>query len=176
MKTKICTCCRQELSLDAFGKCSKNKDGLKELCRVCSSIKNKIYREKNRDKILLKHSEYRKEHHSELLQKHRIYHATHIEQEKAYSQKYKKEIVRQYCIIGQDEKIENYEKAKSENFKGWCRHHRLETHTSEGIRRNIDITPQELKALGMYYNRPASELIYMRNGEHTTLHKGMKND
>ena len=69
------------------------------------------------------------------------------------------------------ENIENFEKAKADNFVGWDCHHRLETHTSDGERRLVDITRDELKALGMYYNRPASELIFMKNSEHQFLHK-----
>ena len=73
-----------------------------------------------------------------------------------------------YCA--EPEKIENYEKAKADNFKGWSCHHRLETHNSDGERRLVDITVAELKALGMYYNRPAEELIFLPVGEHTSLH------
>jgi hypothetical protein len=69
-------------------------------------------------------------------------------------------------------KIENYEKAKADDFKGWECHHRLETHNSDGERRLVDITVEELKALGMYYNRPASELIFLTRSEHRSLHKG----
>ena len=68
------------------------------------------------------------------------------------------------------EKIENFEKALADNFEGWCVHHRMETHNSDGERRLVDITPAELKALGMYYNRPASELIYLTRAEHARLH------
>ena len=67
--------------------------------------------------------------------------------------------------------IENYQKAKADNFKGWECHHRLETHTSDGERRDVDISHKELIALGMYYNRPAEELIFLRKGEHTSLRK-----
>ena len=73
-----------------------------------------------------------------------------------------------YCK--EPENIESYDKAKADNFVGWCIHHRLETHTSDGERRLVDITRDELKALGMYYNRPASELIYLTVAEHTSLH------
>ena len=66
--------------------------------------------------------------------------------------------------------IENYEKVKKDNFKGWCCHHRLETHNSDGERRAVDITVAELKALGMYYNRPAEELIFLTSSEHSILH------
>ena len=68
------------------------------------------------------------------------------------------------------ENIENYEKAKTDNFKNWDCHHRLETHNSDGERRLVDITRDELLALGMYYGRPAEELIFLTTSEHNTLH------
>lgn len=74
------------------------------------------------------------------------------------------------------EKIENYDKAKADNFRGWNCHHRLQTWTSDGERRLVDITADELKALDMYYNRPASELIFLTISEHSKLHnKGEHN-
>ena len=74
------------------------------------------------------------------------------------------------------ENIENYEKAKKDNFKGWHCHHRLETHTSDGERRLVNTSMGELKALNMYYNRPASELIFLTKSEHSSLHmKGENN-
>ena len=73
------------------------------------------------------------------------------------------------------ENIENYDKALADNFKGWDCHHRLETHNSDGERRLVDITRDELKALDMYYDRPASELIFIKHSEHQFLHqKGRK--
>ena len=77
---------------------------------------------------------------------------------------------KQYCKDYQN--IENYEKAKKDNFKGWECHHRLETHTSDGERRLVDITQKELKALGMYYNRPPEELIFLTTREHNAFNKG----
>ena len=77
---------------------------------------------------------------------------------------------KQYCK--EPEKIENYERAKKDGFVGWECHHRLETHTSDGERRVVDITAAELIALGMYYNRPASELIFLTESEHKSLRKG----
>ena len=68
--------------------------------------------------------------------------------------------------------IENYYKAAADNFKGWHCHHRLETHTSDGERRLVDISQKELKALGMYYNRPAEELIFLPRSEHEAFKKG----
>ena len=69
------------------------------------------------------------------------------------------------------ENIENYEKAKADNFKGWYCHHRLETHNSDGERRLVDITRKELMALNIYWHRPASELIFLTAGEHMSLHQ-----
>ena len=68
------------------------------------------------------------------------------------------------------ENIENYDKALKDNFKGWEVHHRLETHNSDGERRLVDIGYKELKALGIYYNRPAEELIFLTTREHSVLH------
>ena len=69
------------------------------------------------------------------------------------------------------ENIENYDKALKDNFKGWEVHHRLETHNSDGERRLVDITAAELEALGMYWHRPAKELIFLTKAEHNKLHK-----
>ena len=74
------------------------------------------------------------------------------------------------CYCKDYENIENYEKAKADDFKNWEVHHRLETHNSDGERRLVDITADELKALDMYYNRPANELIFMTIYEHSRLH------
>ena len=74
-----------------------------------------------------------------------------------------------YCT--EPEKIENYEKALADNFIGWHCHHRLETHNSDGDRRLVDITADELQALGMYWNRPASELIFLTAPKHAKLHQ-----
>ena len=78
------------------------------------------------------------------------------------------EHARGYCL--EVEKIEGFEKAKLDNFKGWHCHHRLETHNSDGQERPVFITSKELKALGMYYNRPPEELIFMTSSDHLKLH------
>lgn len=72
-------------------------------------------------------------------------------------------------------KIENYNKAITDTQQTWVCHHRLETHTSDGERRLVDISVDELMALGMYYDRPPEELIFLTREEHTSLHtKGKK--
>lgn len=74
------------------------------------------------------------------------------------------------------ENVENYQRALADNFKGWHCHHRLETHNSDGELRLVNISAAELLALGMYYNRPAEELIFLPESEHHSLHsKGEHN-
>lgn len=73
---------------------------------------------------------------------------------------------RKYCRPGEFERIENYELAKADNFKGWCIHHRLEL-TLNG---EYAHSKEELKRMNMYYNRPYYELIFLHLGEHMKLH------
>lgn len=67
-------------------------------------------------------------------------------------------------------KIENYDKAVNDTTQTWVCHHRLETHNSDGERRLVDISKAELIALGMYYDRPPEELIFLTSVEHSLLH------
>lgn len=67
-------------------------------------------------------------------------------------------------------KIENYEEAVNDTTQMWECHHRLETHTSDGERRLVDLTHKELIALDMYLYRPADELIFIAKIEHQRLH------
>lgn len=78
-----------------------------------------------------------------------------------YSKKYN---WRSFCKDSLDQ-IENYPQALADNFKGWCIHHRLEIQP-DGTR----VSRQELKDNGLYYGRPANELVFMRFGDHITLH------
>lgn len=68
------------------------------------------------------------------------------------------------------ESVENYDKAKADDFRGWDCHHRLETHNSDGERRFVDISKAELISLDMYWHRPAKELIFLTKKEHRILH------
>ena len=67
---------------------------------------------------------------------------------------------------GEQQLIENYDKALADDFKGWMLHHRLEC-TLDG---DFAHSANELKRLGMYYNRPYYELIYLTHSEHSKLH------
>lgn len=68
------------------------------------------------------------------------------------------------------ENVENYAKAKADNFIGWDCHHRLETKCPA-----YKPTLKELKEWGLYYDRPPEELIFLTKKDHTKLHhKGNK--
>lgn len=74
-----------------------------------------------------------------------------------------------FCCNNYSE-IENYELAKADNFKGWVLHHRLGTHNSDGEKRLVNLSKDELIALDMYYNRPADELIFLTRAGHCAIH------
>lgn len=63
-------------------------------------------------------------------------------------------------------KIENYELAKADNFKDWCIHHRLELTLDNEYAKSRE----DLIRMGMYYNRPYFELIFLKRSEHQILH------
>lgn len=66
--------------------------------------------------------------------------------------------------------IENYDKAVADTTQIWDCHHRLEIQGDEVH------SMEELKELGLYYHRPACELIFLTHSEHSSLHnKGEKN-
>lgn len=60
--------------------------------------------------------------------------------------------------------IENYDKAIADNTQTWDCHHRLE------IQGDNILSVQELKSQGLYYKRPACELILLTHSEHAILH------
>ena len=55
---KVCSTCKEEKPLSAFGKDRTGKDGLKHLCRSCINKKAKKYRQENRDAIAKAKKEY----------------------------------------------------------------------------------------------------------------------
>lgn len=62
------------------------------------------------------------------------------------------------------ENIENYEQAIADKEHMWECHHRAEILPCGVYSR------EDLKKVGLYWNRPASELIFLRHDEHRALH------
>lgn len=62
--------------------------------------------------------------------------------------------------------IENYDLAVADKERVWCCHHRLEYNEATG-KFTLSFV---LKNRGLYYHRPASELIFMTLSDHRALH------
>ena len=61
--------------------------------------------------------------------------------------------------------IENYDKAIADTTQTWDCHHRGEVLPCGRFSRD------DLKKFGLYFNRPAAELIFLTKAEHNRLHK-----
>ena len=66
--------------------------------------------------------------------------------------------------------IENYDKAIKDDSQIWHCHHRLE------IVDDVITSRDELINSGLYYNRPANELIFLTVHEHMILHSNHRTD
>lgn len=66
--------------------------------------------------------------------------------------------------------IENYQQAIADQTKMWDIHHRREC-DSEG--RTL-FTRKQLKDMNLYFNRPASELIFVTRSMHWKLHRELR--
>lgn len=72
-------------------------------------------------------------------------------------------MARRFC--GEDiSQIENYQEAIADDTQTWDVHHRLE------IQGQFKNSVKLLKRCGMYWRRPASELIFLPHDEHIRLH------
>lgn len=69
-------------------------------------------------------------------------------------------------------KIENYDKAVADTTQTWVCHHRLEL-TLDG---EFAHKAEDLERMGMYYNRPYFELIFLTPSEHWILHSNSQSD
>lgn len=72
--------------------------------------------------------------------------------------------LRLYCK--ELEKVENYEQAVNDKEHRWELHHRLEL----TLNNEYAHSREELKRLGMYYDRPYFELIFLKESDHKYLH------
>lgn len=61
--------------------------------------------------------------------------------------------------------IENYSLAMADSQQVWHCHHKLGPH------KDYSNTSKELKKMGLYYHRPACELIFLTEEQHREAHK-----
>lgn len=78
-------------------------------------------------------------------------------------------LVKEYCREDIS-LIQNYQKAIEDDTQTWHCHHRLEVCDENGKERSLQKSRDELIAENLYYNRPASELIFLTKSEHRSLH------
>lgn len=62
--------------------------------------------------------------------------------------------------------IENYDEALKDDSETWQVHHRLELFDDGSFANSVD----DLKRKGLYYHRPAFELIFLKKKDHLRLH------
>ena len=152
-------------------------------CIVKPEYKNKIkeYHKQrwinNKERLSKQHKEYYENNKDFVKGIHKEYNKTHDREIKKWQRQYEQNHGGMYSFVENKnvEKIENYFLALKDDFREWTVHHRLETHNSDGVLREIEITPAELKALDMYYNRPADELIFLKRGQHRSIHNFVMN-
>lgn len=65
---------------------------------------------------------------------------------------------------GDISEIENFDEASKDSSVCWVCHHRLEVHP------DYNNSVKEMKMMGLYFHRPACELIFLRPGDHSSLH------
>ena len=140
----------------------------------------KQYREQHKEEIKQYQKQYKRQYREQHIEEYREemkqYYQQHREEYREKMKQYgrKSRAMFAYCIPEQIEQIENYKLAKAYNFNGWHIHHRLETHNSDGEKRLVNLSREELIALDMYYNRPANELVFLTASEHMKLHRNNK--
>ena len=66
--------------------------------------------------------------------------------------------------------IENYQAALSDEERTWDTHHRRECDENG----NTLFTCKQLIEMNLYYNRPASELIFVTRAMHSKLHRELR--
>ena len=75
--------------------------------------------------------------------------------------------VKNYCCEDPS-LIENYYKAINDTYQTWEIHHRREIDENKSVKQLIDE--------GLYYYRPASELIFLTKSEHSIIHNKDENN
>ena len=131
------------------------------------------YGEEAYKRFLGQQKQYYQQHREEKKQYQKQYKEQHREEIKEYNKQYMRKYnsMFAFCIPEEIQQIENYELAKKDNFKGWHIHHRLECVETGAV---VNSSRQDLIDWGIYYNRPASELIFLTASEHKKIHNRAK--
>ena len=105
MKTKICTKCKEEKSLDEFSSDKRVLDEKRSKCKECCGLANKKYYEEHKNEVKKynqKHKEEIKIYQKKYQKKyHKKYYQEHKKELKKYQEEHKEEIteyINKYCI------------------------------------------------------------------------------
>ena len=128
MKTKICSKCKQTKDIGEFSKNKDGKDGLRSQCKSCISELNKIYRQKNKEKIKARYQENKEkiaerdkaryqENKEKILERKKAWYQENkeeiAEKKKAYRQKNKEKIAKHKKKYYQENKKEIAKRKKA---------------------------------------------------------------
>jgi len=125
VKTKVCSKCKIEKSVEGFTKAKKERDGLYSWCKECQ----KEYRKANSNKI----KEYNKANSDKIKESKRDYYKANFERFKEYQKEYSKansdklkEYKKNYKMANSDrvkEYSKEYTKANSDKLKEYDKEH-----------------------------------------------------
>jgi len=115
MKSKVCSKCNIEKTLDSFQSDKSKKDGKYSSCKQCVNSLRILYREKNTEKIKQQKKESYKKNVDKVSVKNKIYRNIHREKLLVYNREYYKKNKTQILSQNKDYRIKNKSKIDSRN-------------------------------------------------------------
>jgi hypothetical protein len=87
---KKCTKCKENKQFQDFPKKHNSKDGYHQLCKICINLRNKQYREKNREKFIASSKKYALNNREKVLKQKIEYSKKHKKEKALYDIEYRK--------------------------------------------------------------------------------------
>ena len=117
METKICSCCKEELTLDRFDKNKNSKDGLRTMCKKCRKVQNKKYREEHLVETKIYNDKYAGAHRDIIKEQNKKYRENHLDIIKIKSKIFREENPQRIYAYQKKYYIKNREKINIKNQK-----------------------------------------------------------
>jgi len=116
---KICSVCKKELELGAFGKNASKKDGLNDACRGCRKNKSKLDYEKRKDSIKAANNAYYHNNKDVYYSRKERHHEAHTEEYYATMSN----IIKVCNICKQEKNMFEFarESSRADGFKPYCK-------------------------------------------------------
>ena len=125
METKTCSKCKREKPLTQFSKDKSKKDGHKYVCKLCAKVRDKAYREANREKLKARKKAYRESNPEKIKALSKAWYEANREKikarKKAYREANREEINAWQKAYRESnpEKIKAYREANREEMKAY---------------------------------------------------------